>query len=578
MATKGAQVLVEALIAQGVDVIFGYPGGAVLPVYDALYDAPIRHVLCRHEQGAAHAADGYARVTGRVGVCIATSGPGATNLVTGLATAAMDSIPVVAITGQVATTDIGRDAFQEADTTGITMPVTKHNYLVRDVRELPRIVAEAFYLASSGRPGPVLIDVPKDVANAVLPMEAAAARPNLRGYRPPREGRPEAVAAAARAIAEAKRPLLFVGGGAVASGAAPELRQLAELTGMPVFSSLMGLGVFPAEHPQFLGMVGMHGTFAANRATKDADLIIGCGVRFDDRVTGDLSRFAPKARFVHIDIDPAEIHKNVHADFPIAGDLKTVLRQLLPLLQRGGDRYREWWEEIRRWEEEAPNPIRQLHRDPFALGRSTGQAMLAHEIIWSVYQVTKGRAIIATDVGQHQMWTALYYPFQEPRQLVTSGGLGAMGFGLPAAIGAHFGRPDVPVWLITGEGSFVMTSQELATAAVYRVPVKVVNMNNGYLGMVRQWQELFYNRRYMGVEMSGSPDFVKLAEAYGCLGLRARNVDELREALAVADAHDGPVVIDALTEQEQNVFPMIPAGRSVDDIILEQPPHQSAVR
>ncbi len=588
MTRKAAQVVVDCLLEHGVDTVFGYPGGAILPVYDALYDSPLRHILVRHEQGAAHAADGYARVTGRLGVCMATSGPGATNLVTGLTNAMMDSVPVLAITGQVPTESLGRDAFQEADITGITLPITKHNYLVRDARELPRVIAEAIYIATTGRPGPVLIDLPKDVLNATGPFECAPRVPRIRGYRPYPQFSPEKVAEAARAINRARRPLLFVGGGAVTSGAAAEIAQLAEMTRMPVISTLMGLGVFPGTHPQFLGMVGMHGTFPANRATAHADLIVALGVRFDDRVTGALHKFAPRAQIVHVDVDAAELGKNVQPHIAIAGDVRAVLQALLPHVKLR--HCQEWWEEIRAWARKHPVPYpcqdgqagngfchpasanllagagAGLPGGPVA--QSKKGPLQPHYLYWEIYRATGGEATIVTDVGQHQMWTALFYPFKRPRQLVTSGGLGTMGFGLPAAVGAQVGRPEEEVWLITGDGSLLMTCQELATVAVYKLPIRIVVVNNGYLGMVRQWQQLFYQRRYSQVDLTGSPDFVRLAEAFGIPGLRASTPAELAAALDQMKRTAGPILLDAQVEREANVFPMIPSGMSVDDMIV----------
>ncbi len=593
MSKKAAQVLVESLLENGVDTVFGYPGGAILPVYDALYDSSLRHILVRHEQGAAHAADAYARATGKVGICMATSGPGATNLVTGLANAYMDSVPIVAITGQVPTDNLGRDAFQEADITGITLPITKHNYLVSDGRELPRVIAEAIHIATTGRPGPVLIDIPKDVLNYSGPFDHPVGRPRIRGYRPYPEISPAAVLEAARAINRARRPLIFVGGGVISGDASTEVRQLAEMTGFPVISTLMGLGAFPGSHPQFLGMVGMHGTFPANRATAHADLIVALGVRFDDRVTGALHKFAPHAQIVHVDIDAAELGKNVHAHIPVAGDVKAVLQALLPHVKpRQTD---EWWEEIRAWCRKHPIPYPCRDADAGATGACHPESLASarlldgagaglpggprpqsnrgplqpHHLLWEIYRATNGDAIIVTDVGQHQMWTALFYPFDRPRQLITSGGLGTMGFGLPAAIGAQVGRPDQEVWLISGDGSLQMTCQELGTAAAYRIPIRVVIVNNGYLGMVRQWQQLFYQRRYSQVDLeAGAPDFVRLAEAYGIRGLRAANPAELADALRIMRDQPGPVVLDAVVEREANVFPMIPSGMSVDDMIV----------
>ncbi|MDD2443479.1 MAG: biosynthetic-type acetolactate synthase large subunit, partial [Desulfotomaculaceae bacterium] len=501
---SGAQILLKSLQAEGVDTIFGYPGGQALPIYDALYDSDIRHILTRHEQGAAHAADGYARATGRPGVCLATSGPGATNLVTGIANAYMDSAPLVAVTGQVSQSLLGRDSFQEADITGITMPITKHNYLVKDTSELAQIVKEAFHIATTGRPGPVLIDIPRDVSAGTADYNGREEM-NLPGYQPVLDGDPRQVLKAAEAIAGSERPLIYAGGGVVISGAHDELLRLAEMLMAPVCATLMGLGGFPGNHPLSLGMLGMHGTKYANFAVCDCDLLIAVGARFDDRVTGKLETFASMARIIHIDIDPAEIGKNVRVDIPIVGDVKRVLNQLLEALQpRLGE---AWRDKILAWKKEYP----MSHCDHGKLKPQT--------VISEIYNLTRGDARIATDVGQHQMWTAQYYSFTKPRSLISSGGLGAMGYGLPAAIGVQVGCPGETVFDIAGDGSIQMNIQELCTAVNYELPINVAIINNGYLGMVRQWQELFYNRRYSHSELL-NPDFVKLAEAYGAEGIR----------------------------------------------------------
>lgn len=554
MQMKGAQAIVASLEKEGVEVVFGYPGGAVLPIYDALLDSPIRHVLTRHEQGAVHAADGYARVTGKVGVAMATSGPGATNLVTGIANAYMDSVPLVLITGQVPRPLIGKDSFQEVDITGITIPITKHNYLVKDPQQLPRIMREAFYIASTGRPGPVLVDVPRDVAATTIdysyPEEV-----RLRGYRPLYEGRLEEVEKAAEAIAGARQPLFFVGGGAIIAGASAELRRLVEIIGAPVTSSLMGLGAFPGDHPLFLGMAGMHGTFASNMALTHADLVIGVGVRFDDRVTGKVSEFAPRARVIHLDIDRAEMSKNVPAHLRVLGHLKWSLAALCERA-RAGD-LKDWLAQVREWQSARPLEY-----------EGSDEVIKPQYVVEQVYEVTGGKAIVATDVGQHQMWTAQYYKFTRPRTLVTSGGLGTMGYGLPAGIGAQIGRPDELVFVISGDGSLLMNCQEIVTAVEQNLPIKVAICNNGYLGMVRQWQELFFNRRYAYSSLhGGGTDYARLAEALGAVGLRATRPAEVRPVLEQAMQARKPVFIDFRVAPEENVFPMVPAGAPIHQMI-----------
>ncbi|MGB4579046.1 MAG: biosynthetic-type acetolactate synthase large subunit [Methanoculleus sp.] len=550
----GARTLIEALQRDGVDTIFGYPGGSVLPIYDELYDSSIRHILVRHEQAAAHAADGYARSSGRVGVCLATSGPGACNLVTGIATAYMDSVPIVAFTGQVPTGMLGNDAFQESDITGITMPVTKHNYLVKDADDLDRVVQEAFYIARTGRPGPVLIDLPKDVTNG--PAKGGGASPGkvtLRGYQPTYEGHVRQIDRALDLIVEAERPLIYAGGGVVHSGASAELLRFAEATAIPVTTTLMGLGAVPGDHPLCLGMLGMHGTQTANYAVTGCDLLIAIGARFDDRVTGKIETFAPNAAVIHIDIDPAEIGKNKFVDVPIVGDVKAVLQTLLQRMQRRGDTA-DWVARINAWKAQYP-----LHYQ-------TDDRLRPQYIIEELSRLLDGEGVIASEVGQNQMWTALYYCFKKPRTWITSGGLGTMGYGFPAAIGAHFARPDLPVVDIAGDGSFQMNIQELGTVAHYRIPVKVVILNNMYLGMVRQWQELFYDRRYSYTELP-PVEFVRIAEAYGVEGITVDEKDDVREALETALATDGPFVLDFRIEREENVFPMVPAGAAINEMI-----------
>ncbi len=547
---SGAQILVESLQREGAEVIFGYPGGVMLPVFDVLYDAKIKFILTRHEQGAAHAADGYARATGKVGVCMSTSGPGATNLVTGIATAFMDSIPIVAISGQVKTQLIGNDAFQEADVTGITRPITKHNYLVKDVKDLVRTIREAFYIASSGRPGPVLIDLPVDVQNAktefVWPEEVS-----IRSYQPRYDGHPGMVKKAAKLIERSSRPLIYVGGGVISSGAAPELLAFAEKTGAPVTTTLMGLGAFPSMHRLALGMLGMHGTAYANHATMESDLILAIGARFDDRVTGRIDAFAPNAKIVHVDIDPTSISKNVRVDVPIVGDAGRVLPALDKAVKKVPD-ITAWWETIDKWKREFPLRYKQDDR------------LRPQYVIEQIYEATKDRpTVIATEVGQNQMWACQWYKYSEPRTWLSSGGLGTMGYGFPAAIGAQIGCPDKVVFDIAGDGSIQMNIQELATAVNNKLPVKIAILNNSCLGMVRQWQELFYKKRYSGTILK-NPDFVKLAEAYGAKGMRITKKEDVASAIREALATDNVVVMDFVVEPEENVFPMVPAGEALN--------------
>jgi len=550
----GARTLIEALQREGVDTIFGYPGGVVLPIYDELYDSSIRHILVRHEQAAAHAADGYARASGRVGVCLATSGPGACNLVTGIATAYMDSIPIVALTGQVPTGLLGNDAFQESDITGITMPITKHNYLVKDAGDLDRTIQEAFYIARTGRPGPVLIDLPKDVTTGeVKGGGAAPGEVCLRGYQPTYQGHVRQIDKALDLVVQAERPLIYAGGGVVLSGASAELLEFAETTAIPVTTTLMGLGAVPGDHPLSLGMLGMHGTQSANYAVTECDLLLAVGVRFDDRVTGRIGTFAPNAAVIHIDIDPAEIGKNKPVDVPIVGDVKAVLQALLRRMQKRGDTT-NWVARTNAWKAQYPLTYRE------------DDHLRPQYVIRELSDILKGEAIITSEVGQNQMWTALYYCFKKPRTWITSGGLGTMGYGFPAAIGAHFARPDVPVVDVAGDGSFQMNIQELGTVAHYRIPVKVMILNNMYLGMVRQWQELFYDRRYSYTELP-PVDFVKIAHAYGVEGMRVDEKAGVREAIETALATDGPFVLDFRVEREENVFPMVPAGAAINEMI-----------
>ncbi|TAJ43913.1 biosynthetic-type acetolactate synthase large subunit [Methanofollis fontis] len=549
----GAKLLIEGLQREGVETIFGYPGGSVLPVYDELYDAPVRHVLVRHEQAAAHAADGYARASGRVGVCLATSGPGACNLVTGIATAYMDSVPLVAITGQVPTSMLGNDAFQESDITGITMPVTKHNYLVKRAEDLPQTVRDAFFIAGTGRQGPVLIDIPKDVMTAQLTEAPPVGSHRLRGYQPTYEGHALQIEKAVALIGEAERPLLYVGGGVIASGASEEVRRLAELMVIPVTTTLMGLGALSCDHPLNLGMIGMHGTEAANYAVTECDLLIAVGVRFDDRVTGKLDAFAPNARIIHIDIDPAEIGKNKPADIPIVGDARRILEAITHRLA-GQDGRDGWLERVHRWKASAA-------------AHSDGEDTLSPAyILQEMSDLLGSSGIIVSEVGQNQMWAAQHYCFRRPRTWISSGGLGTMGYGFPAAIGAHFARPEETVVDVAGDGSIQMNIQELGTVAQYRIPVKIVILNNMYLGMVRQWQELFYDRRYSYTELP-PVDFVGIGRAYGVDGIRVEDRQDVRPALQAAFESDGPFVLDFRIDREANVFPMVPAGAAINEMI-----------
>ncbi|GAB4259687.1 biosynthetic-type acetolactate synthase large subunit [Deferrisoma sp.] len=561
MELTGAEIFVESLRKEGVHTIFGYPGGVVLNIYDVLYDSDIRHILVRHEQAAVHAADGYARATGEVGVALVTSGPGATNTVTGLATAYMDSVPLVVFTGQVPTHLIGNDAFQEADIVGITRPCTKHNYLVKDVRDLARIIKEAFYLARSGRPGPILVDLPKDVIvgkTEYIYPEAA----KLRGYNPTYEGHLGQIKKALKAIHEARRPVVYAGGGVILSNAARELTEFARRLRLPVTTTLMGLGGFPGSDPLFLGMLGMHGTYRANMAVSHADLLVAVGARFDDRVTGKIDEFAPNAKIIHVDIDPTSISKNVQVDIPIVGDAKNVLKKMLGLLhgpewENRDEALADWHAEIAVWAA--------AHKMDYAQGPDV---IKPQYVVEQLHEATGGRCIVSTEVGQNQMWAAQYFRLEEPRCWLTSGGLGTMGYGFPAAIGAQAAFPDRIVIDIAGDGSIQMNIQELATAVQYKLPVKVAILNNGFLGMVRQWQELFYDRRYSHTRMEVAPDFVKLAEAYGALGLRATRPEEVRPVIEKALAHPGPVLMDFHVDPEEGVYPMVPAGAPLTKMLL----------
>lgn len=547
----GAKILIEALLRESVEVVFGYPGGVVLPIFDQLYDAKLKFILTRHEQAAAHAADGYARATGKVGVCLATSGPGATNLVTGLATAYMDSIPMVAITGQVKTTLIGNDAFQEADVTGITRPITKHNYLVRDVKELACIIKEAFHIASTGRPGPVLIDLPVDVQTSECDFDYPQVC-HLRSYSPTYHGHLGQIKKAAKLIAASRRPIIYSGGGVLISGASAELKEFAEKINAPVTTTLMGLGGFDGTHSLALGMLGMHGTAYANYAIMSSDLIIAVGSRFDDRVTGRIDSFAPHAKIIHIDIDPSSISKNVHVDVPIVGDAKNILSELNKIINAPDTS--AWLKQVFNWKETHP------------LVYKNDNKLRPQFVIEKIYEVTKGKAIITTEVGQNQMWASQWYKYSLPRTFISSGGLGTMGYGFPAAIGAQLGKPGAIVFDIAGDGSIQMNIQELATAVNNRLPVKVAILDNGFLGMVRQWQELFYEHRYSQTKLV-NPDFVKLAEAYGAVGMRITQKGDVIPAIEKALSIDNVVFMDFVVEPEENVFPMVPAGEAIDRML-----------
>ncbi|HLI59608.1 MAG TPA: biosynthetic-type acetolactate synthase large subunit [Solirubrobacteraceae bacterium] len=555
---RAVDALMECLKAEGVEVVFGLPGGANLPTYDAFYDAGIRHILVRHEAGGGHAAEGYAKATGRVGVAMATSGPGATNLVTPICDAMMDSVPVVFITGQVQTHLLGTDGFQEADTIGITMPIVKHSFMIQHPMELPRTIHEAFHVARSGRPGPVVVDIPSDLSRADIPYEPVQ-DVHLPGYQPTTNGNQKQIRLAAKALAGARRPVIYAGGGVVSANASAELLELATVDRLPVTCTLNGLGAFPAPHEQWLGMLGMHGTRTANYAMDEADLIVAVGARFDDRITGKLSEFAPRAKFVHIDIDPAEISKNVPAHIPIVGDAANILPRLTAeyrALAPDPARLEEWWSRINLWRE----------RHPLRYEDSTDSEIKPQYMVKALCEATGGEAIVCSDVGQHQMWAAQYYDFPAPRRWINSGGLGTMGFGLPAAMGAKVGCPEQTVVCISGDGSIQMNMQELATCAQEGIDVKTFIMNNTYLGMVRQWQELFWDRRYSHVEMGRWPDFVKVAEAYGATGLRLTDkhtlVDDMREAIATP----GPVLVDVRVGREENVYPMIAPGQAARDM------------
>jgi acetolactate synthase-1/2/3 large subunit len=556
---RAVDALMECLKAEGVDVVFGLPGGANLPTYDAFYDAGIRHILVRHEAGGGHAAEGYAKATGKVGVSLGTSGPGATNLVTPICDAMMDSVPVVFITGQVRTELLGTDGFQEADTIGITMPIVKHSFMIQHPLEIPRSIHEAFHVARTGRPGPVVVDIPQDLSRADIPYEPVT-DVHLPGYQPTTDGNQKQIRLAAKALANSRRPVIYAGGGVINANAAADLTELGLSDRFPVTCTIMGLGGFPATHEQWLGMLGMHGTRTANYAMDEADLICAIGARFDDRITGKLSEFAPRAKFIHIDVDPAEISKNVPAHIPIVGDAKNILPRLTAeyrALAPDPARLDEWWSRIHAWRE----------RHPLGYEPSTDAEIKPQQMIQALHEATGGDAIVTSDVGQHQMWAAQYYHFAKPRRWINSGGLGTMGFGLPAAMGAKVGCPDQTVVCIAGDGSVQMNMQELATCSQEGIAIKVFIMNNGYLGMVRQWQELFWDKRYSQVDMGQWPDFVKVAEAYGATGLRFEDKNTLVEDMRKAIAIDGPVLVDVRVTREENTYPMIPAGKAARDMV-----------
>jgi acetolactate synthase-1/2/3 large subunit len=568
MKKSGAEIFVESLKHEGVDVLFGIPGGVVLKLFDVLYQQKdVEVILTRHEQGAAHMAEGYAKATGKAGVCLVTSGPGMTNIVTGLADAFMDSVPLVAFTGQVSTSLIGNDAFQEADNVGISRPCTKHNVLVKDVNDLARTIKEAFYIATTGRPGPVLVDIPKDITTDKTEFKYPD-KVSLRGYNPTYEGNKHQIKQAAEEIMKAKKPVIYVGGGALFSDAADELLEMAELTQIPVTMTLMGLGSFPGTHPLSMGMLGMHGSYWSNMAMHEADLLIAVGARFDDRVTGKLADFSPVARVVHIDIDPTSIKKNVHAHIPIVGDVRTVLKQLNVLLRsldgnvnERKQQLRPWLHQIEEWKKAHPFKYQQ-----------DDKVIKPQYVLEKLFEITKNEGIVATDVGQHQMWAAQYFKGKKPRTFITSGGLGTMGFGFPAALGAQRAYPDKLVMCITSEGSFQMNLQELATAVIYKLPVKIIMLNNGFHGMVRQWQDLFYEGRYASSDLGKIPDFIKLADAYGIPGWRADKPGDVESVIREGLKHKGPALLDFQIYPFENCYPMIPAGGAQHEMVLEDPP------
>ena len=557
---KGARILLECLSRLGIKEIFGYPGGAVIPIYDELYTfKEIKHYFSRHEQGAVHEADGYARSTGKVGACLATSGPGATNLVTGIMTAHMDSIPLLVITGQVSSFLLGKDAFQESDIVGITVPITKNNYLVQDIKDLPRILKEAYYITSTGRPGPVLVDIPRDIQLQEIPYdefnEIFEKNFTLEGYNPVYEGHKGQIKTAIKMIKDSKKPLIIAGAGILKANACDELKEFVNKTNIPVAMTLLGLGSFPGSHELALGMIGMHGTTYANYSANKADLIIAAGIRFDDRVTGNPQKFVPNAKIIHIDIDPAEIEKNKFIDVPIVGDLKNVLAELNEKILKLS--HNEWLKQVKKWKKEYSLTYRKIEDD----------MLILQEVLSEIDKITKGEAIFSTDVGQHQMWTAQYITYENPHSIITSGGAGTMGFGLPAAIGAQIANPDKKVIAIVGDGGFQMTFQELMLIKEYNLPVKIFIINNSYLGMVRQWQELFHEKRYSSVDLNYNPDFIKIGEAYGIKSIQLKNKKDLKKHLKKILESDEAVLVECIVEKEENVYPMIPAGKDVSCIV-----------
>ena len=558
MQLSGSEIIVQSLVKEKVECMFGYPGGVVIPIFHQLYEAPFKFILSRHEQGAIHAADGYARASGKVGVVIATSGPGATNLITGIATANMDSIPLVVFTGQVSREMIGNDAFQEVDMTGITRPITKHNYLVQDIKDLARIIKEAFYIASSGRPGPVVIDVPVDISNSKTEFNYPT-KVDLKGYKPVVSGHSGQIAKAARLIAEAKKPIIYAGGGVVIANASKELREFVKKTEIPITTTLLALGSYPETERLSLKMLGMHGTFYANYAVHNSDLLIAVGARFDDRVTGKISSFLPQAKVIHIDIDPASVSKNVTVDVPIIGDCKNVLRELNKIVKKPN---------IKKWREEI---LKVKKENQLSYEVKNDKILKPQYVVEEIYKQTKGEAIICTEVGQNQMWAAQFYEYSEPRTYISSGGFGTMGYGFPAAIGAQLARPDKKVFDIAGDGSIQMNIQEMIVAVQHQLPIIIAILNNGYLGMVRQWQQLFYDKRYSHTDIELAPDFVKLAESYGAIGILVKKKSEVIPALQKAlKVKDRPIIIDFQVAREENVYPMVPSGKSVNETIMRE--------